>query len=358
MSKTKQRGNGQGTAYRRGQAWEAQVVIGWRPATTPGGHPIPVKRRKSGFKTKRDALAYCEELLRQREERPYLTLAEAYAAWAATYSPRVGVTTMKGYVAAFKHFGDLQYRKIDTITAKDLQDAMDACTAGKRTHQMMKVVAGLIWGYAVDGGMATKDVTRHLYTGKGESVQREPLTDDEVAVIRQAIGKEPYAEYVFAMCYLGFRPGEFLALTKADYHTSGEVTYLVGGSKTDAGKNRRVPIPAIIAPIIKEKLKSVGTELLFPQVVTDRRGTFTGYKQMTHDYFRVHVFVPMMQRLGIAEGKVPYATRHTYSDKLKTAAGDDKSKAALMGHTDYDFTRRKYQSTELEDLAQVVNTLE
>lgn len=78
---------------------------------------------------------------------------------------------------------------------------------------------------------------------------------------------------------------------------------------------------------------------------------------MSDAYFRENVFKPLLNRLGIAEGKVPYGARHTYSDKLKKARGDDKAKAALMGHTDYDFTRKKYQSTDIKDLEKVVKSL-
>ena len=78
---------------------------------------------------------------------------------------------------------------------------------------------------------------------------------------------------------------------------------------------------------------------------------------MSDAYFRESVFKPLMSRLGIAEGKVPYGARHTYSDKLKNAGGDDKAKAALMGHTDYNFTKKKYQSTSLEDLQAVVESI-
>ena len=78
---------------------------------------------------------------------------------------------------------------------------------------------------------------------------------------------------------------------------------------------------------------------------------------MHHSYFREHVFKPMMSRLGIAEGKVPYAARHTYSDKLKHADGDDKTKAGLMGHTDYAFTRSHYQSTDMDDLLNVATSI-
>ena len=75
------------------------------------------------------------------------------------------------------------------------------------------------------------------------------------------------------------------------------------------------------------------------------------------DYYAESVFKPIAQELGI-EGKVPYSAWHTYADKLKHAAGDDRDKAALIGHTDYDFTRRQYQSSPLEDLKAVIDTLE
>ena len=53
----------------------------------------------------------------------------------------------------------------------------------------------------------------------------------------------------------------------------------------------------------------------------------------------------------------PYCARHTYSDKLKYADGDDKAKAAIFGHTDYDFTRKRYQSTAIKDIKQVADSI-
>lgn len=357
MARSKSRGNGQGTAYRRGKTWESCVVIGWKTPSDPSKPPVPVKRRKNGFPTKAAALAYCPCLLNKRTERPKKTLECVYTEWEARYSPRVGASTMAGYRAAFGHFKRLHPMLIDTITAQDLQDCMDACTAGKRTHQQMKVTAGLIWAYACDSEYVDKNITENLYTGKGRSVQREPITEEEVEVIRRAIGTEPYAEYVYALCYLGFRPGEFLRLRKTDLHEERGVIYLVGGSKTDAGKNRRVPVPSAIAGIIADRAAAEGTDLLFPQYAMNRKKEFTGFKQMTDQYFCKYVFKPMMNRLGIAEGKVPYGARHTYSDKLKTASGDDKTKAAIFGHTDYDFTRKRYQSTDVEDIRKVADSI-
>ena len=64
-----------------------------------------------------------------------------------------------------------------------------------------------------------------------------------------------------------------------------------------------------------------------------------------------------MENLGIT-GRVPYSARHTYADKLQHAKGDDRDKAALIGHTDYNFTRSQYQSSPLEDLKAVTDTIE
>lgn len=357
MGRTKSRGNGQGTAYKRGSTWTAQVIIGWRVPDGDGKKPIPIKRTKSGFATKRDALAACPSLLLEREKKLRPTLQQVYDAWYAFYEPRVVPSTMVCYRAAYNHFAPLHGIHIELITSDDLQNCMDSCASGKRTHQNMKCVAGLLWAYAYDHDYVQKDVTENLYIGKGETVQREPITDEELSVIFSAITTEPYAEYVYALCYLGFRPGEFLSLRKADLHTDNGVTYIVGGSKTKAGRDRLVPVPDAIREIIERRMAVTGTDLLFPRICYDRSGNFTGYQEMSDAYFREQVFKPMMGRLGIADGKVPYGARHTYSDKLKNAAGDDKTKAAIIGHTDYNFTKSHYQSTDLQDIKAVADSI-
>ena len=354
------RANGTGSASRRGSGWECRVVIGWR-AGPDGKHKVPVYRSKGGFTTKRDALNYCSVLLStvDKKKTHRYTLQGLYDEWEPFYSPRVGKSTLAGYKAAYGHFKPLHNAFIDLITKDDLQKCVDDCTNGKRTKQMMRVTAGLLWGYALDKQIVQRNVAENLYTGKGASVQREPLTDKEVETIKDAIGKEQYADYIYCLCYLGFRPGEFLALRKTDYIEIDGIGFLVGGSKTDAGRDRRVIIPPQIVDYVKARLNVPDTDLIFP-MYQYKRGTneFIGYKPMTDAYFRESVFKPMMARLGIAAGKVPYAARHTYSDKLKRAEGDAKSKAALMGHSNYDFTQSRYQSTDVDDMLAVAVSME
>lgn len=358
--RSKSRGNGTGTAYKRGSTWTAVVVADWKPSPDLS-HKIPVYKTKGGFKTKRDALNYCPLLLSQKNQPEERKLSAVYAAWYPSHASRV--KSMANYVAAYAHFKPLHNKRIADITATELQVCIDACPAGKRTRQVMKVVAGLLWGYAKDSGWVTQDITDNLYTGKGKSVQREPLTDAEIETIRKAIGKYRYAEYIYCLCYLGFRPGEFLSLRKEHYRMIDGVEVLVNGSKTDAGKDRVVIIPPQILELVRSRLFVPGTDYIFPQYQFSRRKkdeepVLICFKQMTDAYFREDIFKPMMSALGIAEGKVPYSARHSYSDKLKRAEGTDKAKAGLMGHTDYAFTQSHYQSSDLDDLLEIAVSIE
>lgn len=334
------RGNGQGNAYKRGDTWTARVVVGWKP----GDPPKPIWRTKGGFPTKKAALEHCTALHQQGIVQQDISLAALFDRWRDEYAPRVKVKTLEGYVLAFAHFRSVHHRPILEIQATELQTAISNCSAGKRTKQLMKVTASLLYKFAVNNNLVDRNVAQYLYAGNDPTTTRAAFTAQELDVLHQAIPTEPFAAYVYAMCYTGFRPGEFLALKKSAYHPEGR--YLVGGGKTTAGTNRIVPVHEKIMPIITRQLGVAGSEYLFP----GKQG-----KAMTHNYFNNHVFIPLMERLGI-EGKQPYSCRHTYANLLKDASGATKDKAALMGHTNYSMTQY-YQSTDIDHLRAIVDQM-
>lgn len=377
MSRPKSRGNGQGCAYQRPgeKTWTVEVVTGWRYPNGDITKPKrPVRKKKGGFATKKAALDYVSELQGNKNKRVRMTLEEVYLAWKPSYEGRVDPSTMACYVSAYKHFSAVHGTYMDEITPEQLQACMDACKAGKRTHQNMRTTAGLLWKYAIDKNIVNRNITENLYTGKGKSVQREPLTLMEEQTVFYAIGTERYAEYVYCLCFLGYRPGEFLELKKSQLFCANLadspdadpiiVWYFVNGKKTEAGRDRIIVVPEKILPYIIERTFIPGTDLMFPQYVFTRKSKenpvqkLTRFKQMTDAYFREDVFKPMMARLGIAEGKVPYGTRHLYADKLKSADGSDKDKASLIGHSSYRFTQSAYQTSHLADLKKLVDSFE
>ena len=357
----KSRGNGTGCAYYDPihHYWIAQVVEGYKKNSDQKKQPIPIKKTKSGFKRREDALAYCAELKKKKPEYENLSLKQIYDRWEPWYSPRVDKDTFGCYRAAFAYFEPLHATCVREISAGDLQKCMDDCPRGHRTHQNMKCTAGLLWAYAIDHNLVERDVTENLYIGKGACVQREPLTDIEVEKIRKSIGSERYAEYIYCLCYLGYRPGEMLEIKKEQVHEQKGNLFIIEGKKTNAGRDRIVPVHKKIENIIRERLWIPGSEYLFPMYAFNHKKeqAFIGFRKMNDNYFNKYAFRPLADKLGIPANKVPYSARHTFSDKLKDAEGTDKVKASLIGHSDYRFTQKKYQSTKLEELQETMASI-
>lgn len=347
--KGRTRPNGTGTAYKRGKTWTARVVVGWKP--TEGLKSTPIYKTKGGFARKTDALAYCKELLSAPKVKIKMTMRQVYDAWLPTHEVRVSKSTMDCYKAAWKYFAPISYLPLLDIDVDDLQECIDNCDKGKRTKENMKALAGLIYKYAIPRHQSDMNYAQFLHTGNDEKGTHPAFTREQVEAIFRLIGTVPHAEDVVCLIYTGFRPSELFALTKADYRDG----VLYGGSKTEAGKNRAVPVAPIIKPIIENKL-SQKWDSIFPK----DDGT-----PMSARYFRDNYFYPVLAAAGIQPmptqdtpaALVPYSCRHTFANMLKDIPGSEKDKAGLIGHQDYSTTIHMYQSAELERLQEIMSHL-
>lgn len=347
--KGRTRGNGQGTVFKRGRTWTARVVIGWRVADD--GHAIPIYRSRGGFHTKREALDHCAVLLKSPRAEKQLAMKEIYDAWYAIHETKVSKSTMDCYKAAWKYFQPLHDMTFAYIDTDDLQECLDDCGQGKRTRENMKALAGLLMKYALPRHQTDMNYADFLYTGDGEKGTHPAFTPAQVLKLRQSVGVIPHADYLCALIYTGLRPAEFLSLRKEDYRDG----VLYGGIKTEAGKNRAVPVSPRIKDIIENRLRSV-SEYLFPK---------DDGSPMTTNYFRKYIFYQVLADTGIQAMPTgdkpayytPYSCRHTFANMLKDAPGSDKDKAGLIGHADYRTTQKHYQTAELEALKSIINSL-
>ena len=92
------------------------------------------------------------------------------------------------------------------------------------------------------------NLAEYLIVGGESSTHRDSFTEEQIKKIKESIGSVDYADYVYCLIYLGFRPSEFLSLEISNYDKSRKC--FIGGSKTAAGINRVVTISPKIQPII------------------------------------------------------------------------------------------------------------
>lgn len=108
--------------------------------------------------------------------------------------------------------------------------------------------------------------------------------------------------------YLSFRPSELLTLEIDGYGAKDKT--LIGGAKTEAGKNHIVTISPKIQPII------------------DR----------------------------LAAGRAAHSRRHTFATLMKRVPGADKDEQKLIGHSSPEMLRY-YQDVNVDDLRKITDII-
>lgn len=346
--KNTKRGNGTGSVYRDGNTWTAEITKGYR---IEGDEKKRVIARKKGFRTKKEALESLPTLFSKKEREKNPTFRAIYEQWLPTH--RAGKDTMNCYKAAMKYFREIEFFHISEIEIDDLQECIDECPHGKRTRENMKALCGLMYKYAIPRGMAKLNLAEYLVITAPGSVSREGFNEEQLERIRRAVNSVPYADYIYAMCYLGFRPSELLALKISDYNAQNKT--LVGGAKTEAGKNRLVTISPKIQPIIDELAAGRSSGALFYN-----REDGSAFRI---DKFRDQVFYPALEAIGI-ENPVdnsrhkytPHSCRHTFATLMKRVNGADKDKQELIGHASPEMLRY-YQDVNVDDLRKITDAI-
>ncbi len=87
-----------------------------------------------------------------------------------------------------------------------------------------------------------------------------PFTAEEISLLWENVNKVPFVNMILIEIYSGWRPQELATLKTADIDL--EANTMKSGMKTEAGKNRIVPIHPIIRPLI-EQCYSSNKEYLF-----------------------------------------------------------------------------------------------
>lgn len=355
--KKRRRANGEGTIIKRGGTYTVRVTLGFE---LRDGKARPIFATKGGFATQREAVEYIPTLKaegRTGERRTAhgqdyskITFAELYDKLIERHAQRVGKSTLNCYKAAYKYFADVYALPFAELNTEDWQLCIDDCPQGLRTRQNMKALGTLMYKLAAElrvFGLNTGTDFASLVWLKGESESRKPFTRDELeAIKRGAAAGIPFADWIVAMCYTGFRPSEFLDLRRDAFDPSAWT--LRGGAKTTAGKNRIVPVHPAIRQLIAARAIG-GGEYLF----TDEGG-----KKYTLNHFREACFYPALDACGVQgpPERTPYSTRHTFATLIKGLDGSTKDKAALMGHTSYEMTMH-YQHEDFESLRRIVEAI-
>ena len=145
--------------------------------------------------------------------------------------------------------------------------------------------------------------------------------------------------------YSGWRPKELAILKTADIDLTNQT--ILGGIKTEAGKNRIVPIHPKIVPLI-EHCYDKNNEYLFNDP-NGQQGT-----HLTYDKYRLR-FKKVMDKLIMNHR--PHDTRHTFISLAKEHNVNDYVLKLIVGHAINDVTEKTYTHRTLEQLIEEIKKI-
>lgn len=339
--------NGMGTITKRKGVTKPYLVYG----TAVKVDGVTKRPYLGAFKTRKEAeqrrIEYYQNPNIKRSELTFKQVFEEYKK-SMKYT-KLSKSSQDNYKAAYKHCEKLYGIFFCNLRTGQMQEIInDMHTKGMSKSSVKKVLTlfSLLYRYALENDVVNKNYAEYVILPDIEEKEKREMTDIEVEKIKKAaLSGNKAAKWTYYLICSGWRISEMLELTIFNY--DAEKNSFVGGLKTDAGKNRTVPVFSEVQWIVDEQLAQKGET-----VFCTKDG-----KKMTSDYFRKHMFNPMLEELGLDESLVPHQTRHTFSTNLKRKGADDFYRRALLGHSHKGITDKVYTHADFESLKKTVELL-
>lgn len=338
--------NGYGSVVKllgkRRKPFAVRKTIGWNSKA----HPVY------------EIIGYCETreegmlLLAEYNKNPWdvnkskITLQELYDLWQEKKAVKLGSSNKSALKSAYNHISKMSNTEYKEIKAYHMQDCIDTCGKGYSTQSAIKNLWTHLDKFALELDISEKGYSNLLTTTPVPPTSRDRFTDEEIKKVwdlynnRAEVKDLPveWIDTVLIFLYTGFRISELLLLKTEDVNLT-DMTFK-GGVKTNAGKNRIVPIHSAIRPIVENRLN---TSFEYFISVNGERVPGTSYRPK---------WAAIMAYLNI--DKTPHECRHTFESVLDSNGANRKCIDLMMGHTSKDVGNRVYNHKTIEELREAI----
>ena len=285
------------------------------------------------FETETEAI----EALFEYRKNPYTleasvsTFADVYEMWSKKKFPTVSKVAEYGYVASYNHSEAIHNMKMKDIRSTHLESIMNNLNGGYVLQSKLKSLWNQVFKYAMEHDIIQKNYA--TFVGTKDNVPettRTAIAKDDIKRIWEEIDKgNEMAEVIMMYIYTGFRATELLEIKKDNVDIKNRI--IIGGKKTKAGKDRRVPIHQAILPLVEKRMAQEGDTL-----ITRKKGN--KISPISYSYFLSYIWSPMMEELKM-DYTIHY-TRHTCATMMREAGIEEDIRKLILGHKSDDITDR------------------
>lgn len=330
--------NGLGSVHKIGDGKNRRKP--WR-ARVPAGVDFDEKSGKATqkyitlgyFETEQDGI---QALMDYRKD-PYTldaavcTFTDVFEMWKEKKYPTISKSGVNGYNAAYKQSASLHNMKMRDIRANHMENIMQTMEGGFQSQTRLKTFWGQLFKYAMEHDIIQKNYADFVkLRDKNPGTSRTAIPKEDRDKLWAAIDAGDHdAEIAMIYIYTGWRPAELLEIEKASVDLEARI--MIGGKKTVAGQNRRVPIHKAIMPFVQRLMETEGDFLIM-------RYDKGKPQKMHYQRFLQYNWNPLMERLGM--DYTPHYGRHTCATMLREAKVEEDLRKLILGHANGDITDR------------------
>lgn len=262
-----------------------------------------------------------------------ITLKELWDLFKDKRLSKLGKSVRGSLNSAYKHTNKIQEMKYRDVKSFHMQDCIDNCGKGYSTQWAIKNLFGHLDKFALELDVINKSYAQLTTAEPIPETNKVPFSDEEVDILWNNKGY-PGVDSVLIFIYTGFRISELLKLKKTEIDLV-ERTFK-GGTKTNAGKDRIIPIHPKIFNLVEKMMESDGEYLL----------NYNGGKYSEYLYYKL--WDDIMEHFNMDH--TPHECRHTFRTRLDSAGANKKCIDMLMGHKSKEVGERVYTHKTLEEL--------
>lgn len=335
--RTKARGNGTGTAYKRGKTWTARIVLGYYVGDDGKRHARTANR--GGFATKKEALDYIPKLKAEAESSATLTLSGYWEFYEAKKLPELSRDKQTAYRIAWRRWAALATRKLEDLKIETLQAAMDEAATTYYTARDMKNLMSHFFKHGLANQTVSVNLAQYLQLPPANASEQTPFNGEELDKLWQDFAAgNTFTGYILLMIYTGMMPGELLQAKKEHIDWDGK-QIRGAGLKTATRKAAPIVLADVILPVLRALVDTSPGEKL----IHINKDNF--YKE----------YYATLERIGTRR-LPPYSCRHTTGTDLAKAAVPAFTIQKIMRHAKITTTQH-YTHMDATDALSGVNAL-
>ena len=334
------RGNGMGSAYKRGKTWTAVVIMDWKIDAESGSKKkLPIKRTQGGFKTKREALEYIPTL-RNDTPKAAVTLDKLYQGWTDKFK-KLSKSKQTAYSIAYDKISEIRYFNISTLSIDDLQSVVNAKAPTYYTAKDIKTLLSHLYDRAVAQGDVQTNLAKFIELPQLDEAEQIPFSEIELKRLWEDYGKgNKFTGYILLMIYSGMMPGELFECRKPMIDWARQE--IVGcGKKTKKRKSTPIVVADLVIPVLRDLCD-----------FSQSRKDYLLCINRDNFYKEYHI---SLQRIGVRD-LPPYSCRHTTATALALGNIAPSVIQEVMRHTKITTTQR-YIHIDTSPMLAAVNTI-